>query len=117
MWLNNNQLTIPNNEPNTRFNWVSDELTLNASDNDVAPESPIILGMECDWIIINIIIFNHKLNLRNNWVSDEFTFNAFDNDVAPDVPILLQMECYWIIINQSYSIINSILGTIEWVMN
>ena len=32
---------------------MRDELTLNPSDNDVAPESPILLQMECDSIIIN----------------------------------------------------------------
>ena len=32
---------------------MSDELTFNASDNDVAPDSPILLEMECDSIIIN----------------------------------------------------------------
>ena len=33
---------------------MSDELTFNADDNDVAPESPILLQMECDSIIINL---------------------------------------------------------------
>ena len=32
---------------------MSDELTFNASDNDVAPDEPILLEMECDSIIIN----------------------------------------------------------------
>ena len=32
---------------------MRDELTLNASDNDVAPDSPISLEMECGSIIIN----------------------------------------------------------------
>ena len=64
-----------------------------------------------------LIIFNNKLNPRFNWVRDELTFNASDNDVAPDSPILLEMECDWIIVNQSYSIINSFSGPIEWVMN
>ena len=53
MWLNNNQLIIFNNKHNPRSNWVSDELTFNPSDNDVAPDSPILLQMECDSIIIN----------------------------------------------------------------
>ena len=30
-----------------------DEFTINASDNDIVPESPIMLQMECDSIIIN----------------------------------------------------------------
>ena len=53
MWFNNNQLIIFINKLNSRSNWVSDELTFNASDNDVAPDSPILLEMECDSIIIN----------------------------------------------------------------
>ena len=32
---------------------MSDELTFNPSDNDVIPESPILLKMECDSVIIN----------------------------------------------------------------
>ena len=32
---------------------MRDELTSNASDNDVAPDEPISLEMECDSIIIN----------------------------------------------------------------
>ena len=50
-------------------------------------------------------------------MSDELTFNASDNDVAPESPILLQIEYDWIIMNQSYSIINSLPGSIEWGMN
>ena len=50
-------------------------------------------------------------------MSDELTFNAFDNDVVPDDPILSELECDSIIINLLYSIINSIPGPIEWVMN
>ena len=34
-------------------NRVSDVLTINASDNDVAPESPMLLSMECDSITID----------------------------------------------------------------
>ena len=89
MWFNNNQLIIFINKINTRFNWVSDELTFNAEDNDVAPESPILLqnGM---WFNNNqLIVFNNKPTPRSNWVSDELTFNTSDIDVAPDEPILL----------------------------
>ena len=89
MWFNNNQLIIFNNKLTTKFNWVSDELTFNASDNDVAPDDPILFKMECDSIINQLIIFNNKLSINCNWVSDELTFNASDNDVAPDEPILL----------------------------
>ena len=89
MWFTNNQLFIFINKLNPRSNWVSDEFTFNTSDNDVAPESPILLqnGM---WFNNNqLIIFNNKLTPRSNWVSDELTFNTSDNDVAPDNPILL----------------------------
>ena len=99
MWLNNNQIIIFNNKLTPRYNSVSDELTFNAEDNDVAPESPIQFqnGM---WFNNNqLIIFNNKLTPRINWVSDELTFNTSDNDVAPDAPILFQMECDSIIIN------------------
>ena len=53
MWFNNNQLIIFINKLNPRSNWVSDELTFNAEDNDVAPDEPILFKMECDSIIIN----------------------------------------------------------------
>ena len=53
MRLNNNQLIIFNNKLTYRTNRVSDELTFNPSDNDVAPDEPILLEMECDSIIIN----------------------------------------------------------------
>ena len=43
MWFNNNQSIIFNNKLSSRFNWVSDELTFNAPDNDVAPDEPILL--------------------------------------------------------------------------
>ena len=42
MWLDNNQLIIFNNKLNPRSNWVSDELTFSASDNDDNPDEPII---------------------------------------------------------------------------
>ena len=78
---------------------MRDELTFNAEDNDVAPDSPISFQMECNWIIINQLLFNNELGSRCNWMSDELTFNASDNDVAPESPILFQMGCDWIIIN------------------
>ncbi len=36
-----------------RFRWMSDELTFNASDNNIVPDEPIPLPMECYSIIIN----------------------------------------------------------------
>ena len=99
MWFNYNQLIILNDKINVKSNWVSDELTFNTSDNNVAPDEPILFknGM---WFNNNqLIIFINKLIPRSNWVSDELTFNAEDNDVAPDSSISLQMECDSIIIN------------------
>ena len=43
MLLNNNQLIIFNDKLTPKPNWMSDELTFNAEDNDVAPESPMML--------------------------------------------------------------------------
>ena len=73
--------------------WVRDELIFNASDNDVAPESPILLIME--WMRIDNHAHGmkyHKHSPRSKWVRDELTFNPSDNDVAPDEPISLLME-------------------------
>ena len=53
MRFNNDQLIIFINKLTLRSSWVSDELTFNPEDNDVAPDEPILLQMECDWIIIN----------------------------------------------------------------
>ena len=99
MRFNNNQLIIFVITIKHRSNWKSDELMHNASDNDAAPESPILLQMECDSIIIKKTISIDKLSLRFNWVSDELTLNASDNDVAPESPILLQIQCNSIIIH------------------
>ena len=96
---------------------MRDELYINASDNDIAPEFSIPFQIECDWIIINQSYSNNKLNPKFNWVRDELTFNASDNDVAPESPILPKMECDWMMTNQQYSIINSIPGPIEWALN
>ena len=55
-------LNINETSSNQKFmlksNWVRDEFTFSASDNDDAPESPILLQIECymitniEWIII-----------------------------------------------------------------
>ena len=77
---------------------MSDELTFNPSDIDVAPDEPVLFQMGCDSIIINKT--NSVINsFRINWVSDELTFNPSDIDVVPDEPISLQMGCDSIIIN------------------
>ena len=44
-----NQSIAFNNKLNPSSSWVSDELAFNASDNDVAPDSPITLQIECDF--------------------------------------------------------------------
>ena len=44
MRFNNNQLIIFINKLISRSNWVSDELTFNASDNDDIPEEPIVFA-------------------------------------------------------------------------
>ena len=117
MWFKNNQLIIFNYKFTFSISWVSDELTFNAFDNNVAPKSPILLQMEFSCKTNQLITFNNKLHIRSNWVSDELTFNASDNDATPDNPNLLQMERDWIIIDYPFSIINSIPGSIAWVMN
>ena len=66
---------------------MRDELTFNASDNDVAPESPKKLQMECDWMIINGSY--SKKSVRSSRIRDELTFNDSDIDAAPESPILL----------------------------
>ena len=68
---------------------MSDELTLNAEDSDVAPESPILFQIECGWVVVDWSYSIINSSHRFNWVSDELTFNAEDNDVVPDDPILL----------------------------
>ena len=47
-----NQLIIFKIKLDFRSNSVIDELTFNASDNDAAPDSPILFEMEYDSIII-----------------------------------------------------------------
>ena len=72
---------------------MRDELILNASDNDVAPDEPISLFRE--WMTIDNDVHGmkyHKHNLRSKWVRDELIFNDSDNDDVPDFPILLLMK-------------------------
>ena len=72
---------------------MREELTLNASDNDNAPDEPILFPMECDTMANNNeSSLNHKLTARSNRVRDELIFSASDNDDAPDAPILLSMK-------------------------
>ena len=84
---------------------MRDELTFSASDNDDAPDKPILLSMECDTITKNNeSSLNHKLTVRYNSVRDEFIFSASDNDDAPESPILFSMECDAIINNNESSL-------------
>ena len=66
---------------------VRDELTFSASDNEHAPESPILfLSIQNEKSFIEIV--ENDLTPKFNSVRDEFTSNAFDNEDAPDEPIL-----------------------------
>ena len=70
----------------------------NASLNDVAPVSPILLsvivlrmeksGLLMDAIFVLFLLFSH---LRWSFMSVVFDFNASPNDVAPVSPILLSV--------------------------
>ena len=77
-----------------RSNRIRDELIFSASDNDDAPESPILLPIQCETITNNSeSSLNSKLIARDNRVSDELIFSASDNDVAPNEPVLFLVEC------------------------
>ena len=66
---------------------MRDELTFNASDNEHAPESPILFLSNKNEKSFNGIVENNHTP-RFNSVRDEFTSNAFDNEDTPDEPIL-----------------------------
>ena len=66
---------------------VRDELTFSDSDNEHAPESPILFLSIQNEKRFNEIVENNETP-RCNSVRDEFTSNAFDNEDAPDEPIL-----------------------------
>ena len=79
-----------NSEQPSRYKLSRVELTFSASDNDDAPDSPILLKLECDMIINNEWnIMKSKVQHRFNWIRDELTFSTDDNDDAPDEQILL----------------------------
>ena len=66
---------------------VRDELTFSDSDNEHAPESPILfLSIHNEKSFTGIVENYHTPKF--NSVRDEFTSNAFDNEDAPDEPIL-----------------------------
>ena len=69
-----------NNKLDLRFNWVSDELTFNASDNAATPDSPMQFPMKLERKKNS---FKKKLTPKSKTVSVELTFNASDNDVTP----------------------------------
>ena len=85
----NNEWNIIKSQIQSTFNSTRDELAFSASDNDDAPDEPILLEIECDMIIINKWnIIKSPVKFRFNWVRDELIFSASDNDDAPDEPIL-----------------------------
>ena len=94
---------------------MRNELTLSASDNDDAPDEPILFPMECDTITNNNeSSLNNKLISRCNRVRDELSLSASDNDDAPDEPILFSMECDTMTNNNQSSLNNKLnTGPIE----
>ena len=73
---------------------VRDELTFSVSDNEHAPESPILFHSIQNQNTFNQIVeSNHTPKF--NEVRDEFTTSADDNEHAPDEPILFinNVEC------------------------
>ena len=66
---------------------VRDELTFNDSDNEHAPESPILFLSIQNEKRFNEIVENNETP-RCNSVRDELISNAFDNEDTPDEPIL-----------------------------
>ena len=53
METNNHLKTFPHHALTSIHKRVRDELTFSASDNEHAPESPIMLIMECDMLMNN----------------------------------------------------------------
>ena len=107
IWLGIMNESASNHKFIPRSNWVRDELTFSTSDNNDAPESPMLLLMECNMITNNEWnTIKSQVPYKSNWVRDELTFSTDDNNDAPDEPILLQMECD-MIINNEWNIIKS----------
>ena len=63
---------------------MSVELIFNASDNDVAPDFPILLQNDCKKVLKPV---QKNSFPKYNRVSEELTFNNSDNDDTPDSPI------------------------------
>ena len=80
----------------SKYNLVRDELTLSASDNEVAPELPIWFQTK-----IKLLSKQHRsLSMSNiNSVRDELTIKASDNEVIPESPI-------WFLIKRENSYFN-----------
>ena len=89
----NNEWNASKLQVQYRFNRVRDELTFSASDNDDAPDEPILFQMECYMIINNELnVTKLQVHCKFNRVRDEFTFSASDNDDAPDEQIFFKKE-------------------------
>ena len=70
---------------------MRDELTFSASDNEHAPESPILFQSIQNQNSFNEMVENN-ITSKFNSVRHELTFSADDNDDAPDEPILFIMN-------------------------
>jgi len=66
---------------------VRDELTFSASDNEHAPESPILFLFIKNEKCLNEIVENYHTPKFNS-VRNELISNAFDNENVPDESIL-----------------------------
>ena len=83
----------------SRLSSVSVVFDFNASLNDVAPVSPILLSVDLMKMKMSVlfvgaicVIFLLCLHLRLSFVSVVFDFNASLNDVAPLSPISLTFD-------------------------
>ena len=80
---------------------MSDEFDFNASLNDDAPFSPMLLPddlmrVEKSELLVDVIcvLFLLPLQLRLSFVSVAFDFNASLNDIAPVSPMLLPVDVF-----------------------
>ena len=79
---------------------MRDELTFSASDNEHAPESPILFHSIQNQNNFNEMVGNN-ITPKFNSVRDELTFSADDNEHAPDEPILFIMNVKYTTQNKS----------------
>ena len=83
----------------SRLSFVSVVFDFNASLNDVAPVSPMLLSiylmrMENSVLLVDgiCVLFLLSSQLRSSFVSVVFDFNASLNDVAPVPPMALSVD-------------------------